>query len=128
MLSFPNKFEGSQGCFRSQTSFEGSQGCFRSQTSFEGSQGCFRSQTSFEGSHLIKGKCCLCCYALNFHKCTHKTTLCRESDRMPWCRTASYGKIRIRRILRAFPGNFEKLSKKFGLTYTKYLHHEDEVA
>ena len=28
---------------------------------------------------------------------------------MQWCGNASYGKIRIRRILRVFPRNFEKL-------------------
>ena len=41
--------------------------------------------------------------------------LYRASDKIRRCGIASYGKIRIHRILRAFPRNFEEIIKNYGL-------------
>ena len=39
--------------------------------------------------------------------------LSKASDRMRWCGTASYSKIHIHLILRAFPHNFEETIKNY---------------
>ena len=56
-----------------------------------------------------KSKLCRTCF-MTVPKC-----IIRASDRMRRCGIASYDKIRIRRIMRAFPRNFEEIIKNYGL-------------